>query len=141
MEAIRKFTAWALVALGSFIILNGVYGHLWYEGGGFHEGLNYLFMKMGGKMIGEADIPIGQFEKKVLYVEFGAWINLIVTLIPVVWFWLKSQASRKEVITVLIIFLIWDIILFDIGLDAMELLGLSGGLPEEMLKSMPWMKN
>lgn len=140
MDAIRKFTAWALVVLGSFIIFNGIYGHLWYEGGVFHEGLNYAFMKMGGKMIGEADIPIGQIEKKVPFVEYGAWMNLVVTFIVVFWFWIKYPSSRKEVLTVFMIFLVWDLILFDIGLDAMKLAGLSGGLPEDMLKEMPWMR-
>jgi len=138
MDAIRKFTAWALVVLGSFIIFNGIYGHLWYEGGIFHEGLNYAFMKMGGKMIGEANIPIGQIEKKVPFVEYGAWMNLITTFIVVFWFWIKYPNSRKEVLTVLIIFFVWDLFLFDIGLNAMKLAGLSEGLPESMKgMSMP----
>lgn len=140
IEGIRKFTAWALIVLGVFIVLNGVYGHLWYEGGVFHEGLNYAFMKMGGKMIGEADIPIEQFEKKVLFMEYGGWMNLIITLMVVLWYWLKHPASRKEVLIVSVIFLVWGLILFDVGLDAMGLAGLSEGLPEEMLKTMPWMK-
>ncbi|MBI5328045.1 MAG: sulfite exporter TauE/SafE family protein [Deltaproteobacteria bacterium] len=140
MEGIRKFTAWVLVVLGAFIIFNGIYGHLWYEGGIFHEGLNYAFMKIGGKMVGEADIAIGQFEKKVPYVEYGAWMNLAITLIVVFWYWLKYPGSRKEALTVFIIFLVWGLILLDVGLDAMKLAGLSEGLPEEMLKAMPWMK-
>src|SRR3972149_2924986 len=139
MDAIRKFTAWALVVLGSFIVFNGIFGHLWYEGGVFHEGLNYAFMKTGGKMIGEAAIPIGQIEKKGAFGEYGAWMNLVVTFIVVFWFWIKYPSSRKEGLTVFIIFLAWDLILFDIGLDAMELAGLSDGLPGEMLKEMPWM--
>jgi len=102
--------------------------------------LNYAFMKMGGKMIGEADIPIEQFEKKVIFMEYGGWMNLIVTLMIVLWYWLKYPALRKEVLIVFVIFLVWGLILFDVGLDAMELAGLSEGLPEEMLKEMPWMK-
>lgn len=139
MEAIRKFTAWALVVLGVFIVLNGIYGHLWYEGGVFHEGLNYAFMKMGGKMIGEAAIPIGQIEKKVPFVEYGGWMNLIATLLVVLWFWVKFPNARREALTVFIILLVWDLVLFGIGLDAMKLAGLSEGLPEGM-ENMPWMK-
>jgi len=66
-------------------------------------------------------------------------MNLVVTLIAVLWFWLKYPGSRKEALIAFIIFLVWGLILFDIGLDAMELAGLSEGLPEEMLKEMPWM--
>jgi len=77
---IKKFTAWALIVLGGFILLNGVFGHLWYEGGVFHEGLNAAFMAAGGKMIGEADIPVEGIEKPVLFVEYGALINLIINI-------------------------------------------------------------
>src|SRR3989338_8369700 len=82
-EKITKFTAWVLVVLGSFILLNGVFGHLWYEGGLFHEGLNAGFLAAGGKMIGEADIEIEEVEKPVAFVEYGALANLVITLIPV----------------------------------------------------------
>ncbi len=129
IDAIKKFTAWALIVLGSFIILNGVFGHLWYEGGVFHEGLNAAFMATGGKMLGEASIQIQQFEGTVPFVEYGATINLIITLIPVFWYWRKYPQSRKEVLKVLLIFLIWDALLFNIGLDAMKILGLPEGLP------------
>ena len=123
-QSITKFTAWALIALGSFILLNGIFGHLWYEGGVFHEGLNAAFMSMGGKMIGEADIEIGEVEKPVRFMEYGALVNLIVTLIPVFWYWRKYPKARKEVLTVLIIFLIWSLLLFDFGLSAMLWLGI-----------------
>lgn len=128
METIRKFTAWSLVVLGSFIVLNGIFGHLWYEGGVFHEGLNLAFMAMGGKMIGEADIPIEQLEQRVPYVEYGALFNLIVTVVPVFWYWRKHD-NKREVLKVLAVFLVWDALLFNIGLDAMGLLGLPEGLP------------
>src|SRR3989338_7705598 len=82
-EKITQFTAWALIVLGSFILLNGVFGHLWYEGGLFHEGLNAGFLAAGGKMIGEADIEIEEVEKPVAFVEYGALANLVITLIPV----------------------------------------------------------
>ncbi len=128
-QAITKFTAWALIVLGSFILLNGVFGHLWYEGGIFHEGLNAAFMAVGGKMIGEADIEIEVIEGEVPFVEYGALINLIITIIPVFWYWKKYPSARKEVLTVLIIFIIWDLFLFNFGLNAMEWLGLSEGMP------------
>ncbi len=124
VDAVRKFTAWALIVLGSFIILNGAFGHLWYEGGVFHEGLNAAFMALGGKMLGEAAIPIGQIEAQVPFVEYGAAINLVFTVIPVFWYWRRHPDARKEILTVLLIILIWDALLFDVGLDAMKILGL-----------------
>lgn len=123
-KTINKFTAWALIALGSFILLNGVFGHLWYEGGLFHEGLSAFFMSIGGKMIGEADIEIEEFEKPVAFVEYGALINLIITLIPVFWYWRKYPKARKEILIVLLIFLVWGLLLFNFGFSAMDWLDL-----------------
>jgi len=124
MGAIKKFTAWALVVLGSFIFLNGVFGHLWYEGGLFHEGLNAFFVSIGGKMIGEADIEIEEVEKPVAFVEYGALANLVITLLPVFWYWRKYPKARKEVLVVLLIFLVWNLLLFNFGFSAMEWLNL-----------------
>ncbi|MEW6589071.1 MAG: cytochrome c biogenesis protein CcdA [Thermoproteota archaeon] len=132
IETVRKFTGWALVILGSFIILNGAFGHLWYEGGVFHEGLNLAFMASGGKMIGEADVPIEEVEGKVPFMEYGALVNLIVSVVPVFWHWRKYPQERKQVLKILAIVLVWSALLFNIGLDSMEILGLSEGLPEEM---------
>lgn len=128
-NAIKKFTAWTLVVLGSFILLNGVFGHLWYEGGVFHEGLNAGFMSVGGKMVGEADIPIEGIENPVPFVEYGAWINLVVTLLPLLWYWRKHPEAKREILTVFFLFLLWDLMLFDFGLNAMAWLGLLEGAP------------
>ncbi|MBI5077970.1 MAG: sulfite exporter TauE/SafE family protein [Candidatus Yonathbacteria bacterium] len=122
-EAIKKFTAWALIALGSFIFLNGVFGHLWYEGGVFHEGLNATFMSLGGTMIGEADIAIEEFEKPVPFVEYGDWINLVITLLPVLWYWRKYSQNKKEILIVLAVILVWNLLLFDFGFSAMDWIG------------------
>lgn len=123
-ESIKKFTAWVLIALASFIFLNGIFGHLWYEGGVFHEGLNASFMSIGGTMIGEADIAIEEFEKPVPFVEYGDWINFAIILIPILWYWRKNPQNKKEVIIVLVIFTLWALLLFDFGLSAMDWLGL-----------------
>ena len=132
VESVRKFTGWALVVLGSFIVLNGAFGHLWYEGGLFHEGLNIAFMATGGKMIGEADIPIEEVEQKVPFVEYGALMNLIVSIVPVFWYLHKYSQERKQTLMIFALVLVWSTLLFNIGLDSMEILGLSQGLPEGM---------
>jgi len=123
-EKITKFTAWTLVVLGSFILLNGVFGHLWYEGGLFHEGLNAAFMAAGGKMIGEADIEIEEIEGPVAFSEYGALINLLLTTLPVFWYWRKYPKNRRGVLIILLIIVLWDILLFNFGLDAMKWLEL-----------------
>ena len=123
-EKITKFTAWVLVVLGSFILLNGVFGHLWYEGGLFHEGLNAAFMATGGKMVGEADIAIEEIERPVAFVEYGALINLLITTIPVFWYWRKYPNAKKRILIILLIIILWDVLLFDIGFNAMGWLGL-----------------
>ena len=123
-QKISKFTAWTLVVLGSFILLNGVFGHLWYEGGVFHEGLNAFFMAAGGKMIGEADIEIEEIEGQAAFSEYGAMMNLLFTTIPVFWYWRKYPKNRKGMLGMLFIILLWDLLLFDFGLNAMNWLGL-----------------
>ena len=123
-EAITKFTAWVLVVLGSFILLNGVFGHLWYEGGIFHEGLNGAFMAAGGKMIGEVGIEIEEIERPVAFSEYGALINLLLTTLPVFWYWRKYPNAKKKILMILLIIVVWDILLFDFGLNAMKWLGL-----------------
>lgn len=139
IESVRKFTGWALVVLGSFIVLNGAFGHLWYEGGVFHEGLNIAFMATGGKMIGEADIPIEEVEAKVPFVEYGVLLNLVVSVVPVLWYLRKYPQERKQTLMILAIVLAWSALLFNIGLDSMKILGLSQGLPAGM-KTMEGMQ-
>ena len=134
IESIRRLTGWALLILGVFIILNGAFGHLWYEGGLFHEGLNGALMATGGKMIGEADVELGETE--VPYHELGPWINLLVTIPPVIWYWKKFPNLRSSILKLLILVIIWDVSLFNFDLNAMELMGMPDGLPEGMPTGM-----
>ena len=118
-EAVDKFIGWSLVALASFITLNGVFGHLWYEGGVFHEGLNMLVERIGGARLAEADIPIEQIEQKVPFVAWGAWANFALTLGVLLWFWWKNDRRlTREVWVVLIIFVVWGLSLIPVGIKA-----------------------
>src|SRR3989344_6760212 len=69
--AVDKITGWALVGISSFIILNGIFGHMWYEGSIFHEGLNRFIGDIGGKQIAEAAIPL--VEEMVPFFWLRAW--------------------------------------------------------------------
>lgn len=118
--AVEKFVGWSLVLIASFIVLNGFFGHLWYEGGAFHEGLNMVAERLGGERLAEADIPIGEIEQKVPFMEWGAWANLVLTLGVLSWFWWRNgRHFTREVITVLIVFVVWGAILFPVGIEPM----------------------
>ncbi|NOZ64421.1 MAG: sulfite exporter TauE/SafE family protein, partial [Caldiserica bacterium] len=47
-KLVDNITGWALILIASFIILNGAFGHLWYEGSIVHVGMNRFFASMGG---------------------------------------------------------------------------------------------
>lgn len=118
--AVDKFVGWALVALGGFITFNGVFGHLWYEGGVFHEGLNMIAERLGGERIAEAEIPIEEIEQKVPFVEFGYLANFALILGILLWFWWRAgRKLTKEVAIVFILFLIWGASLIPVGIKPM----------------------
>lgn len=114
---VDKITGWALVAISAFIILNGVFGHLWYEGSLFHDGLNMVMGKLGGAKIAEANIPIEKFENAVPYFKVGAWINLIVPSLILIWYYFKKRGamSKKTFWALLVIFLLWGLLTMPIG--------------------------
>ncbi|MHB1230964.1 MAG: hypothetical protein ACYCZQ_00060 [Burkholderiales bacterium] len=119
-EAVDKFIGWSLVALASFITLNGVFGHLWYEGGVFHEGLNMVVERLGGARLAEAKIPIERIEQKVPFVAWGAWANFLLTLGVLFWYWWKNDwRLTREVWVVLAIFVVWGLSLIPVGIKAM----------------------
>ena len=81
-------------------------------------------MAAGGKMIGEVGIEIEEIERPVPFLEFGDWINLLITTLPVLWYWRKYPKDRNGILKILLIILLWDLALFDFDLSAMEWLGL-----------------
>jgi len=116
---IDKITGWALVVIASFIVLNGVFGHIWYEGSIFHEGLNMVFAKLGGQSITEADIPIEQFEGTVPYFKFGAWFNLLLPPLILLWYYFKKKGemSKKTFWILLAIFILWGLLAMPVGFN------------------------
>lgn len=114
---VDKITGWALVAISAFIVLNGVFGHLWYEGSLFHDGLNMFMSKIGGEQIAEAEIPIEQFEQAVPYYKLGAWLNLILPSLILIWYYFKKRGamSKKTFWALLAVFLLWGILTMPIG--------------------------
>ncbi len=129
-DRVERATAWALIMLGAFIFLNGAFGHLWYEGGLFHEGLNYAFMKLGGQMIGEADIEgIEEIEGKMPLSDYAVFGNLLLSLGVAAVYYKKAKtgAQRQEAIIAGLVFLAWGFLLFNIGLNAHEMLFGKGG--------------
>ncbi|MFZ5590014.1 MAG: cytochrome c biogenesis CcdA family protein [Pseudomonadota bacterium] len=118
--AVDKFIGWALVMLASFIVLNGVFGHLWYEGGVFHEGLNMVAERVGGERLAEADIPIEGIEQKVPFVEWGYAANFLLTLGIVFWYWWKNgRRFTRGLVWATAIFVIWGLSLIPVGIKPM----------------------
>lgn len=116
---VDKITGWALVVISAFIILNGVFGHLWYEGSLFHDGLNVFFGKLGGEQIAEANIPIEEFEAEVPYFQLGAWLNLFLPLTILTWYYFKKwgEMSKKIFWILFLIFVAWGLLTMPIGFE------------------------
>lgn len=116
-NTVDKITGWALIGISAFIILNGVFGHLWYEGSLFHDGLNLFFGKIGGASVAEAEIPIEQFEKEVPYFQIGAWINLLLPPLILVWYYVrkKGEMSKKAFLILLSVFILWGLLTMPLG--------------------------
>lgn len=114
---VDKITGWALIVISAFIVLNGIFGHLWYEGSVFHDGLNMAFSKLGGQSIAEAEIPIEEFETAVPYFKLGAWFNLLLPLLILFWYYFgkKRTMSKKMFWILLIIFIIWGFLTMPFG--------------------------
>jgi len=117
--AVDKITGWALVGISSFIILNGIFGHMWYEGSIFHEGLNRFIGDIGGKQIAEAAIPL--VEEMVPFFWLGAWFNLIVPSAVLIWYYFKKkeEMSRWAFAILFIIFILWGLLTFPFFAPAM----------------------
>lgn len=115
--AVDKITGWALVAISTFIILNGVFGHLWYEGSLFHDGLNMVFDTLGGEQLAEAEIPIEAFETEVPYFQQGAWINLLLPLAILTWYYVRKRGemSKRTFWILFLIFVAWGLLTMPIG--------------------------
>ena len=116
---VDKITGWALVGISSFIVLNGIFGHMWYEGSIFHEGLNMFISDIGGKRVSEAAIPF--VEKMVPFFWLGAWFNLIVPSAVLFWYYFKKKGemSRRALAFLFIIFILWGLLTFPFFAPAM----------------------
>ncbi len=105
-ESITKWTGWALILFGAFILTNGVFGHLWYESSVFHSGLNKAWAG-ASEALAEAEIPeIEALEEPVPGVHLAAWVLLALLLIPIIWHYYKHK-DKKALLWLLAIALIF----------------------------------
>jgi len=76
-----------------------------------------IFGKLGGEQIAEAEIPIEQFEQSVPYYTLGAWLNLLLPLLILIWYYLKKRGemTKKTFWMLLFIFIIWGLLTMPIG--------------------------
>lgn len=109
-DIINRVMGWMLVLVGAFILLNGVYGHEFYEDTFFHTGLNDLWMRWGGGRLAEtADVLSVETETKGFSLlasflgrpptmeeiqRYGMATFYALLFIPVIWYtvkWLKAR--------------------------------------------------
>lgn len=115
---VDKIVGWSLVALASFITLNGLFSHYWYEASFFHEGLNMLAERIGGERLAEAAIEME--EEAIPLMQWAPWANLGLLLGILLWFWWKNgRQFTKEVAVVLIIFTLWGLSVMPFGVNPM----------------------
>jgi cytochrome c-type biogenesis protein len=114
---VDKITGWTLVAISAFIVLNGVFGHLWYEGSIFHNGVNTIMGQLGGEKLAEAEIPIEEFEKTVPYLNLASWFNLILSPLILIWYYFKKRGemAKKTFWILLFIFIVWGLVTMSFG--------------------------
>lgn len=103
-ETVDRVTGWTLVVVSLFITFNGLFGHLWYEGSLFHEGLNWFFAGLGGERIAEwkGELP----EKAIPYSGLGPWLNLIFAPALLTWYYFrrKGEMSGRTFTVLLLVF-------------------------------------
>jgi TRAP-type uncharacterized transport system fused permease subunit len=117
-KLVDSITGWALILIAFFIILNGAFGHLWYEGSFVHTGINRFFTNVGGERIAEAEIPIEEIEAEVPFIKYAGWLNLLLPIFILIWYFLRKKRTEMRLRTfviVLTIFIIWGLALFDFG--------------------------
>ena len=115
---VDKIVGWSLVAIASFITLNGVFSHYWYEASFFHEGLNMLAERIGGERLAEAAIEMEGEE--IPFMQWAPWVNLGLMLGPLCWFWWKNgRQLTNEIVVVLLIFTLWGLSVMPFGVKPM----------------------
>lgn len=57
-ELIKKATAWGLIGIGAFIVVWGLYGHIWFLNTPIHSGWTRWFGKVGGGQVAEYECCI-----------------------------------------------------------------------------------
>ncbi len=90
--SIQKVTAWALVLLGAFLIINGLPGgHEWYEATFVHQGWNRIVEAIG--LPGELEMDVHEHAAQSFGIgAFAPWLFLALALFPIIWY---KFAKRK----------------------------------------------
>lgn len=93
-ESITRITGWALVFIGVFILLYGVYGMYWWEDSIFHAAQNKLVYDIAPQLAEQPDHPIagGLFVAPF----WAGWLTLIILIfIPIIYYRIKYGMSAK----------------------------------------------
>ena len=104
---IERFTGWALILVGAFILSNGIFGHLWYESSLFHSGLNRLWATTVGAQVAEVEIHTTEMEASIPYAAYAPWFLLALAVAPVLYGYYRSRNATELAILLLVTLLLW----------------------------------
>jgi len=94
---IQKWTGWALIFIGAFILINGLPGgHAWYEETFVHEGWNEIVEKLNLPAELEADVhEHEEGSEDSMLGSLYPWLLLALIAIPIIWYKLKFRNQNK----------------------------------------------
>ncbi|MDA2935915.1 cytochrome C biogenesis protein [Patescibacteria group bacterium AH-259-L05] len=111
-EAIEKGMGWVLIIIGAFILTFGLFGHDWFIAGGIHGAWEQLITNIGGERFGEIVL---QHEHRLLegqeFLKYGNLFMLALVALPMMYYILRKNPGKKQIIRLLILFGILVIII------------------------------
>lgn len=101
-DAIEKYTGWALVYIGAFILTFGLFGHDWFIAGGIHNFWEQIVANVGGARFAEIVL---RHEHRLIgvpeFVKYGNFFMLGLIALTTIWYFIKYKPGKK-IVTVLL---------------------------------------
>lgn len=101
-ESIEKWTGWALIIVGSFLAMYGLFGMYWWEAGFVHQRWNDLIAQLVPRLAESAEAGIF-FNVKIIpseiekYAPWMPWLAMLLyILVVVVWYRCKNKYLRSK---------------------------------------------
>ncbi|MCH7641367.1 hypothetical protein IID22_04175, partial [Patescibacteria group bacterium] len=111
-DAIEKYTGWALVYIGAFILTFGLFGHDWFIASGIHGFWEQIVANVGGARFGEIVL---KHEHKLVnipeFVKYGNFFMLGVIATTNIWYFIKHKPGKKGVIALVSVFALFVLLI------------------------------